>query len=279
MRNAALIRVLLAASMVLLLPLQAKADFKATPEEQQMCQTTVYSRIVKGDPNWTHVHHYCDCIRFTNRAYRLLSRDKAEAYSNLGEALGGCNYVFSHTTPDFELRPEIHLQSGIIQSLRGQHALAATEYTAATNGNPKLTRAYMGLAEFFLKNKDQKTALETITKGLRHNPDSKALKRMYTELGGKMPFPEPVAAATSKPVATAEPPAVGGSAPPADIPPPQEKTETPDASVANSSDTTMDTKPEIGSPTNPWCRFCPDTPAAPAALTPAMPGAIPRAAP
>jgi hypothetical protein len=36
-------------------------------------------------------------------------------------------------------------------------------------------------------------ALETVTEGLCHVPDSKALQRRYLELGGKKPFPEPIA--------------------------------------------------------------------------------------
>jgi tetratricopeptide (TPR) repeat protein len=231
----------------------AWADFKATPEEQKMCIDTIYSRKVPGDPNWTHVHHYCDCIRFTNRAYMVMGKNKQDSAYNLSEALGGCDYVLSHTTPELELIPEIFLQKGIIYSLQGKESLAAGEYLKSMNGNPKLIRAYIGLAKFYEKNKDTKSALEIITKGIRINPHSKALIQMYKALGGTQPLPD---SALTSPITSVESPAI------------IEKTETmPSLDQPKSTEPkTRDTETQLpnqmqqkaGSAKNPWCRFCPE---------------------
>lgn len=263
-----LYRTILVLMVILALTPSARAEFKATPEEVKMCAAVIYNgRAVKGDPNWAHAHHYCDCLRFTNRAYSLMGKDRMEFVHNLNEAMGGCNYVISHATPDFSLLPEIYLQKGTIYSLRGQDALATAEYYKAINGNPKLSKAYLNLANFFIKKNANKQALEIVTKGVINNSDSKALKRMYKELGGKMPFPTPAVVAeetspkksdevaATKPVIAAEQP----------------------AAAEKVAETPTETPPVIGSPTNPWCRFCPDTPATPPATTPSMPGVIPKA--
>lgn len=276
MRSAIIFRTLLAGFIALSFPMLAGADFKATPEEKKMCEITIWSRMVQGDQNWSHMHHYCDCLRFTNRAYSALGKDKQAVAYNLGEAMGGCNYVISHTTPDFSFLPEIFLQKGVIYSLQGKDSLAAAEYLRAINGNNKLARAYVGMADFFIKANDKKQALEIVTKGVINNPESKALKRMYKELGGAMPYPapaEPIAGAPGK-KSGEEVKNTPATAP--DPSPAQDKLEKQEA-IQAVADSLAETPGKIGSPTNPWCRFCPDTPAAPPARSPSMPGVVPKA--
>ena len=233
-------------------------DFGKTPEELAMCQSFIYSRKIPGDPNWAHMHHYCDCVRFTNRAYSVMGRDKGTFSFQLDRAMDGCDYVVSHVTSDFDMLPEVHLQMGTIRSLQGQDALAATEYTKAINGNHRLVRAYVGMAEFLTKIRDSKQALSTVTEGLRYNPDSKPLQRMYQRLGGQMPYPPPMtsteAAPSKKPAKVlASPlasPAVGAE---------------PSVTAGTSDRSPAESQRHIGTPQNPWCRFCPDIPASPPA--------------
>lgn len=270
----------------------AWADFKSTPEEQQMCAATIYNRAVPGNPNWAHMHHFCDCVRFTNRAYAVMRKDKQGFSHNLNEAISGCDYVISHATPDFDFLPEIYLQKGIIFSLREKPVLAAAEYTKALNGNPKLARAYVGMAEFFIKSNNKKKALETIITGLQNNPENKALKRMYKKLGGTMPYPthaqtapveslnkKPDASLTTTPVTPVEQAVAGaiGKTPenstPALTPGKPEKQE---IKPTTASDLVKNPH-EIGSSSNPWCRFCPNTPTAPPTHSPSTPGATPKA--
>lgn len=225
----------------------AVADFARTPQEEAMCQVMVYSgRDMSDRDNWMHMHHYCDCIRFTNRAYSALG-DWNDMRYNLQIAIGGCDYVFKHAKPSFYMRPEIHLQKGKALRLFRQEGKALIEFMEAIRGNPTLAPAYMELADIQVRNKKPQEALKTVTEGLRHIPDSKPLKRRYTELGGKLPYPTPVVAAP----APATPPAETAAPTPTS---PAETAAPPPVTAAPAPII----EPKIGSPKNPYCRFCPD---------------------
>ena len=120
----------------------------------------------------------------------------------------------------------------------------------AIRGNPGFDQAYAELADIQAHDEKPGEALKTVTEGLRHVPGSKPLKRRYTELGGKLPYPEPIAPAPAEPQA-AQPDEVASPGPASPAEPavggPVEATAV--APVA---------QPKIGSPDNPYCRFCPD---------------------
>ena len=245
-------------SLVLLPSLaSAVADFARTPQEEALCQAVIYNgRDQSERESWMHMHHFCDCIRFTNRAYSSLGNWNDMRY-NLQVAVGGCDYVFQHAKPGFYMLPEVHLQKGKALRLYRQEGKALTEFLAAIRGNPKLPAAYMELADLQVRSKKPQEALKTVTDGLRHNPDSKPLKRRYTELGGKLPYPTPVVA-TPDPVKPSE----------AAAPAPASPTDTPVAPSVSSPSATPSPppstsapeslEPKIGSPKNPYCRFCAD---------------------
>jgi tetratricopeptide (TPR) repeat protein len=233
------------ALMGMLPPLEAVADYTRTPEETALCQALIWdSHDTSDQRNWIHMGHYCDCVRFTNRAYASIGNWNA-VHGNLHEAIGGCDYVLSHTTPDFYMRAEVHLQKGKALMLDRQENKAVGEFMEAIRGNPGLAQAYVELADIQARNKKSGEALKTVTEGLRHAPDSKPLKRRYTELGGKLPYPAPIVTAPAEPqVAKPDEAAASTSAAPgaATAAPPAEP----------------DTPAKIGSPANPYCRFCPD---------------------
>ena len=216
-----------------------------------MCKVMVYDRSDPADHgNWMHMHHYCDCLRFINRAYSAIGNWNA-VHGNLQAAIGGCDYVLEHTTPDFYMRAEVHLQKGKALRLDRQENKAVGEFMEAIRGNPKLAQAYVELADIQAGNKKSGEALKTVTEGLRHVPDSKPLQRRYTELGGKLPYPTPI-----------EPAQVDTQA----VKPDEDKAvaSTPRAPVESPANTPAPpaaepiTPPKIGSPQNPYCRFCPD---------------------
>ncbi len=228
---------------------EAAANFAKTPEEEAMCQALIYNNHDTSDhENWKHMHHFCDCMRFTNRAYAALG-NRQEVRYNLTNAIDGCNYVLSHTAPDFYMRAEVHLQKGKALMLDRQEEKAVGEFMEAIRGNPELAQAYMELADIQARNKKSGEALKTVTEGLRHAPDSKPLQRRYTELGGKLPYPAPIATAPAE-SQVAKPDAAAASASAA---PGASTAATPAAPAAE-----PDAPPKIGSPTNPYCRFCPD---------------------
>ncbi len=213
-----------------------------------MCQALIYNgRDTSDRDNWQHMHHFCDCIRFTDRAYSALGNPYQVKY-DLQIGIGGCDYVLEHTTPDFYMRPEVHLQKGKALGLYKQEGRAIAEFMKAIRENPKLAEAYVALADIQARNRKSGEALKTVTEGLRHAPDSKPLRRRYAELGGKLPYPAPIVAAPQ----VAKPDEAVASTPAAPAP------VTSTAGTPAAPAAVPDAPPKVGSPTNPYCRFCPD---------------------
>lgn len=230
----------------------AGGDFAATPAEQAMCQAVIYDGQDTSDrENWGHMHHFCDCVRFTNRA--ITKTGFARDY-DIDRGVGGCDYIFRHTKPDFNMRAEVHLQKGKALSLQGKSALASSEFVKALSINPDLIAAYVALSGHYARLGIRKEALGFAVEGLKRAPNSRVLQRRYTELGGTLPFPEPL----KKELVTPE--VVPGQASPADdgkIDPPISKNAPATDSPVNVPPAPTDTAPIIGTPASPWCRFCP----------------------
>lgn len=232
--------------------------FAATPEEQAMCQARIYAgRDTSDRGNWQHMHHYCDCLRFTDRALAATARgDKYDFKYNLQIAIGGCDYIFSHTTPDYNMRPEVHVSKGKALRLAGRDAEAAMEFSKAQQLNPNYASAYHELASLYIRQGNKKMALEVVTDGLRHVAGSKALQRRYLDLGGKLPYPAPEqspdTASKAEETAPSDAPAEGTASTA-----PSETQTNAQAGAEDASTTNAEAAPKIGSPANPWCRFCP----------------------
>lgn len=114
--------------------------------------------------------------------------------------------------------------------------------------------AYLIIADAYAGTNKRDKALETTTEGLQRAPESKPLKRRYTELGGKLPYPEPyVKAAGAAEAAPVETPAAAKVQPEAAPAPPS------DAPREGAGQ--AETPPIVESPKqpgdNPYCRFCP----------------------
>jgi hypothetical protein len=234
-------------------------DWKATPQEREMCGVMTMTRAnalgvtrkSAQDPNWATLNHYCDCLRFYNRA--LGARIKTNKGFFIQESIQGCDYVLEHTTEDFRFRPEMHYRKGLAYELKGDQISAAREFMLALQGNPALPEVYQSLGDIYLQRKEKTKALELYTEGLRYAPNSKALQRRYFELGGKEPLPHAITSEAEKmpPVADEKP-----------TKPPISAAPTPAAPTQPAPPAKHSTQPPsqpIGSPTNPWCRFCPET--------------------
>lgn len=197
-------------------------------------------------PNFNDIHHYCAGLNFLNRYYRAPTFEKS---GMLQGAKRNFEYMEKAASPEFPLRADIYLNHGITLKLMGQPGLAIKDLQQAIEINPKLAKAYVELISLYKSNKQSTQAMDIAVAGLKQIPDSNALQRHYLELGGKQPFPEPVAAVVEPAVAKAAPaegegqsapPVAGESAPPTPTP----------ADAAG-------TQPAIGVPGNPYCRFCP----------------------
>jgi tetratricopeptide (TPR) repeat protein len=246
-------------SLLGLLPALAGAapDFAKTPQEDAMCQALIYNGHDTSDrENWMHMHHYCDCIRFTNRAYASVGRPQDVIY-NLENAIDGCDYVLSHTKPDFFMRPEVHVQKGMALILAKRDYEAVEEFLLAIKGNPGLVKAYFELGRVQKRLGMKQEALKTVTDGLRFVPNSKALQSMYTELGGKLPYPEPLIKKTEPAVVTTVRVETPLDAPQVDVSGTATESSPPAEKPVDAA-TLPPEPPKIGTPKNPYCRFCAD---------------------
>lgn len=186
-------------------------------------------------PQFANIHHYCFALNFLNRFYSDSNRNEAKSY--LAFALNDFNYMTQHLIPgNIPLTAEIYLNQGIAESLQGRDAEAVRDMQKAIEIDPRLDNAYAMQARFFSERHQQAEALKIVTQGLRYVPESKKLKRLYSKFGGKLPYPEPIDKEESKPALSSE----DTSSMPVQTTPAAEE------------------KQKIGSPSNPWCRFCPD---------------------
>jgi tetratricopeptide (TPR) repeat protein len=219
-----------------------------------------WERVI-GAALWGSLRHYCAGVNSLHRAYRTGGYARRR---NLADALEQLGYNLKSPPAGNPLVPEMYLNRGIAWRLAGKDVEAARDYSKALELNPKLRKAYLELAAFFADKKQSAEALKIVTQGLRYLPGDKALQRRYTELGGKPPYPEPVEQSVVKEEeATSnkqdeEKPAPAASASNG------KDTATPGEAGSNSPPRTPDNlppavseKPKIGSPKNPWCRFCP----------------------
>lgn len=224
------------------LPPYCKARFNERSPEYKLWESIL-------GPDFGHTHHYCAGINFINRYYR--ARSAQDKRFNLNNARTNLQYMIDHADPGYSLMPDVYLNLGIVYSLSNQAAQAITHFTKAIELNPRQPRAYTALADYYAKTGQTAKALETVAEGLRHNPDTRSLQRRYTELGGKLPYPTPI-----------EPPqqaAQKEEAPPPEAP---EAVAAPSVRAPDLRDTPAPAEatpvPAIGSPKNPYCRFCPD---------------------
>jgi tetratricopeptide (TPR) repeat protein len=238
---------------IMALPPFCQARLKHTPGQYDYWQKTLGDEFI-----WSN--HYCDGLGYLNRSYG--ARSQMERNQMLGTAIIGINYLLPHVKPTSILLPDIYFNRGLAHSLQGNNGAAIGDLKKALELNPKLVRAYTLSSNIHVKLKQKKEALSVVEAGLRHVPDSSALQRLYKERGGKLPYPEPIADAAEVMAPPAETSQENGVS----------KTEgqsrngvqqapdgaTPAAAESGVADIQAPAAPKIGSPTNPWCRFCPD---------------------
>lgn len=208
-------------------------------------------------PDFVHVHHYCMGINFLSRAYG--ARDRQDRGFQLKNAHDNLMYMVKAASPAFVIMPDVYLNLGIVYRMRSETGQAIASFQKAIELNPQASRAYRELADSYVTIGDRAKALAIITDGLRQNPETRSLQRLYAELGGKLPYPEPIA--KSAPDSEAAPAVgraeqnAGAKAAPEPLPPVAQ----PDGTNAGAGQAPQESQPQPvpGSPTNPYCRFCP----------------------
>lgn len=199
--------------------------------------------------NFIDIHHYCAALNYVNRYWGARSAHERSYY--LERAMANYDYMVKAEKPDFALRAELYSNRGEVFKLMGRPGEAVKDFNHALSINPMILKPYLHISDLHAAGKSPTRALEIVTEGLRHIPDSKALQRRYLELGGGKPFPEPIVTKAPEPVTPQT----------ADVAPIAEKAVEPVADLATApvseSNIEAEPQPPIGTPNNPYCRFCP----------------------
>lgn len=197
-----------------------------------------------GHDNWIHMHHYCGGLIELNRYYRGA---RGRQTANLGNAVNEFSGMLKAWTPDFYLRPEAHLNRGRAFKFMRHDGQALADFQKAVELDPGLAPASIELADLYKKLGKKDQALAVLKSGIERNPDKKSLRRRYAELGG-----DPKALVVP-PAPPAPAPAIS-AAPAAEEPAPS----APAAGEPQAKPPVQLVEPKIGSPKNPYCRFCPE---------------------
>jgi hypothetical protein len=280
------------AAMALLVfqtPALALQDFTVTREELTMMPpycTAKYGALVglpqmqeslrsTIPPDCPSIHHYCDGLKAMIR----VDRNRAESGHWLHEAVGAFGSVvtdWERRGPTCPVRSEAYTNLGtaLLRQDKTSVGLAVMNFNKALELQKDYLPAYYALSDAYLNVGKKKEALGVVEEGLKYVPDSKGLLRRFRELGGKTP-PTPIAKANlplppqpdksmgaqqPEPGATAvekQEPAAGTSLKPSTSPAPASN-KAAGASAVAAPEAVVSEPPKIGSPKNPYCRFCPD---------------------
>lgn len=234
-----------------MLPPYCKAKLSDDPADDKLFSGAI-------GPDWLHIHHYCFALNFTNRFYKTSNPSEKRHY--MQSALGNHDYMLTHATPDFWMRPEIHTEKAKQLRAAKRYAEAIGELARALGIKADYLNAYVVLSDVYMDLNQKSDAIASVEKGLHYGPDNRALQRRFKLLTGREFIPPAVNSAVN----------VGSDSEDARQRPepkpqssestsPSTKTELPQAEEAKSENASTHTVPsnEIGSPTNPYCRFCP----------------------
>lgn len=250
---------------------QAAPEFLVTKEELSMMPpycTALYGKYHGEPPPQDHplrdtipacpsVHHYCDALKSIIRADRSW-RDKYLVTGELqqvDQSLRSVIEEWKQAAPNCALYPEAYTNLGKTIVRRSRYGLAnaadaVSSFESAIRKNPNYEPAYLGLADLFIQFNNKNDALAALERGLQQVPNSRMLAKRYQKLGGKPETLQSNAPSPDQnvidPVPEQEPAAR------------QEPKPAPPATKQEPASQKVQETQKIGSPTNPWCRFCTD---------------------
>jgi len=229
------------------------------------------------------LHHYCDALKAMVRADR--NRAESRYWLNLAvDDFKGMVADWEHRAPTCTVRPDLYTNLGnaLLRQNKASAGMAVMNFNKALELKKDFLPAYYALSDVYLDTGKKKEALGVIEEGLKYVPDSKGLLRRFRELGGKTPptpiakanpplppqpdktlgarQPEPGATAEGKqaPAESSAPQPSAGPGPESSMSPPPAPNKAAGASAVAAPEAVVSEPPKIGSPKNPYCRFCPD---------------------
>lgn len=197
--------------------------------------------------NAIHLHHWCWATVSRERYFRASSSQAKFAYKEMFH--DDIDYVIRNMRPDWEYMPFMHAEKGDMYWWDKNYVGAISEAQKALDQAPDFAKAYILQARTYRALNQKDKALAAATEGLKRNPTSRALKRLYDQVGGKHPYPEPYSTPQEQESAAPSPQAesLSGAAAAG-----TEQSKQPESQVA------PPTAPSENTPKpNPYCRFCP----------------------
>lgn len=229
------------------LPAYCKAKLSDDPSDDK-----AYSAMI--GPDWVHIHHYCFALNFTNRFYKTSDQNDKKHY--MSSSLNNHDYVLTHSTPDFWMRPLIHTEKAKQLQAAKRYAESLSEANKALQISPKYVSAYVVLADVYRDLNKRTEAVSAVERGLHFEPGNKLLQRRYKSLFGKDYVAPVIAPDLVDESVASHPPSqtedLGGTARPTETKATEAATE-----QVEPRPSTPSVPGEMGSPTNPYCRFCP----------------------
>lgn len=200
-------------------------------------------------------HHYC--WGKLSKLRSIYAKDPQKRNQEIRIWRNNMEYIVDSNTKltiKWAYLPEIFTEIAESYLVEKKYALALSMAEKALELNPKHADAYAVIVDSRSAIGHKEKALAAATEGLRYAPTSKGMKRRYKALGGTEPYPEPY-------IETPEVTAKQSSEPAVEASPRAEPTEPPtqptSGALPSEGRTTTPPAAPVGSPTNPYCRFCP----------------------
>ena len=197
------------------------------------------------------MHHYCEGLNFINR-YRYQAGDKHRDYY-LSRAVPAIKGFANEMPPNYPMASDVYLNLGIAYKLTGNDASASKYFSRSLDRDPRQVWAYINLVELYKKAGKKDEALKLVSSGLQHIPKNESLQRIYLDLGGREPFPAPLQPSASS-MQDNNAAGTGVKSKPT-VERTNAETSMPKGEAGSANGEANQSK--IGTPTNPYCRFCP----------------------
>jgi len=206
------------------------------------------------------LHHYCYAEIAKIKLFRERNPEKRSyLVSRMLDEYGFVIREPEYRDKSWPYLKKVYVEYGKAALLAKKTGEAIAAYSNALQLDPGYDQAYIGIADLLISKDNKKDALERITEGLKHNPNSRPLRRKYKELGGGPEYPQPYAKSVEKPIppVNSEINLIKQEIPAKTEPP------THDSAQNNNAKLEQVTTPSQPSPEatknkgNPYCRFCP----------------------
>lgn len=242
------------------LPAQAgtQAEYQALRNwcvERNRHQNDLAWKSAHNPQKYFHFQHYCFAMIAMDKIFR--ARNQQEVQYASSSVKGELGYVISHVPAEHFLMPEVYALRGMGEFLGHSNYDAEISLLRALQLDPNHVGALRTLVDLYERMNRKADAIKAIRAALAVAPEHKEVRRMAQELG--LEVPEIIAREKKQidapsqpdmPATTAESKAATDTTAKNKATPISSETDTPKQD---------ESKPVIGVPGNPYCRFCPDT--------------------